>query len=420
MGSRKKKLLVALAAVPVALLAGELVARAVHAATGSAYRAADARQQLLDTRSALLDRIPGLADADGRQDAGAQVVLGIHPYAGWDVVSSQIRTEAGRYASGQFDEPFEVLVIGGSVAALTASKGMGTLRGELRGDPRLQERQVVVLNHGRGSFKQPQMTMKMAYLLSLGYRPDAIVLIDGFNEVALGLDNVQLGANPLYPHWGMIGPIVTRGGSSPDRLRLYAAGYAIQDAIRAEIDRALEWRLYESAILGHWAQSRVNGMRARWTEVQDAIIASAGEAGGERHPARGEEGPSDPELVMDMITESWVESSIQLDAMCRAHGIAFLHVLQPTLHDEGSKPLTEREIEKGKAKPSWVQGVHLGYPRLRKASRRLVDAGVPFLDGSNTFAELEEETYYDSCHFRGVGMEMFAARIAGALLEQLP
>lgn len=40
------------------------------------------------------------------------------------------------------------------------------------------------------------------------------------------------------------------------------------------------------------------------------------------------------------------------------------------------------------------------------------------MDASDTFQTLTEPTYYDCCHFRGPGMELFAERIASRLLEE--
>jgi len=419
-----KKLLVALLSVPLALLLGEGVARIWHATTGDAYDSDKARQDLVDARSFLVDRIPGL-DAQAR-DQGREpkdgVVLAPHPYNGWEAMDTQITRESGWYATGRFDDSFEVLIIGGSVSALTASKGMKTILDTLRADPRLAGRDMMILNHGRGSFKQPQMTLKAAYLFTLGYRPDAVVLIDGFNEVALGYDNVTMRTHPFFPHWGQYGPLISRTGIDLEQIQLYAQAIAMRAKITAEIDRTLRWKLYKSSILGPWARGRINDLRGRFTAVQNAIVASASNQvpEGAFPPERGGAYPRNTDRALELIAESWVEGSIQLDALCRVHDIPFLHVLQPTLHDEGMKPVTEAERTRGNAKPSWLEGARLGYPVLRANAPRIEAAGVHFLDGSDTFKDYAETTYYDSCHFRGEGMEMFARRVAEGVLAILP
>ena len=43
------------------------------------------------------------------------------------------------------------------------------------------------------------------------------------------------------------------------------------------------------------------------------------------------------------IVEMWSNCSLQMDRLCRANGILYLHVLQPNQYLPGSKPFTEIE-----------------------------------------------------------------------------
>jgi hypothetical protein len=118
--------------------------------------------------------------------------------------------------------------------------------------------------------------------------------------------------------------------------------------------------------------------------------------------------------------QNWCESSRSLHALCAARGIASLHVLQPTLHDEGSKPLTPAEVEAGAGGPdSWIRAVRAGYPLLREAGARLTELGVPFHDATGVFAGDERELCYDVCHFGGPGQFTLAADVGAALARSL-
>ena len=57
-------------------------------------------------------------------------------------------------------------------------------------------------------------------------------------------------------------------------------------------------------------------------------------------------------------------------------------MLQPTLHDAGSKPATPGELAIGIIDTAWMEGVRLGYPRLREAGQRLCEQQVNFIDAS--------------------------------------
>jgi lysophospholipase L1-like esterase len=106
--------------------------------------------------------------------------------------------------------------------------------------------------------------------------------------------------------------------------------------------------------------------------------------------------------------------------MCERRSILYLHLLQPTLHLPGSKPLTETEIAGGDTGTEWIEGVQTGYPILRARGRQLQDAGVPFIDATMLFAEVNEELYYDACHFGVAGHERLADVVVDALLKALP
>jgi hypothetical protein len=95
-------------------------------------------------------------------------------------------------------------------------------------------------------------------------------------------------------------------------------------------------------------------------------------------------------------------------------------VLQPTLHDTGSKPLTEEERANGKASQSWVWAASEGYPLLRSRGESLRAAGVHFVDASQVFAGVETTLYHDACHFRLEGNVILCEFIAPEILAALP
>ena len=77
--------------------------------------------------------------------------------------------------------------------------------------------------------------------------------------------------------------------------------------------------------------------------------------------------------------------------------------------------------EEAKQGPAhWREGVEQGYPRLRALAPELEQAGVAFLDLSMVFAEVEDDLYFDPCHFLPPGSKRMAADVADAVLTLLP
>jgi len=100
-------------------------------------------------------------------------------------------------------------------------------------------------------------------------------------------------------------------------------------------------------------------------------------------------------------------------------GILYLQVLQPTLHDAGSKPLTRAELESGSANERWIAGATLGYPFLKQLGAELPAHGVNWLDATGLFAGVREPIYVDVCHYNERGGRMLAEAIGDELARLL-
>ena len=427
--SWRKKLALQLALVPLILLGVEVGYRLLLIVRGQAYDGSAARVELEEIVSSMRDMIPTTPEegalAKEAQALHDQVLepepLVLHPYFGFEREPSidVIEDETLRFRRGEFDSSFNVLIVGGSVAGIFGRRGTDRLGELLAADPRLAGRQVRFFGHGRGSFKEPQQSFLVQFLLGLGYRLDAVINIDGFNELALGNKNAWDGVNPLYPSGIRYAHLAQGGKADPTDIDLLLdARSALREATQVTESAIASGRL-RSAILGRQALVRVHGARNRFKEAQEAygvrVLSRDADAA-----VRGPSFPRELPQVLALIVGGWESSSRDLNALCAAHGITYLHVLQPTMHDAGSKVLTEQEIAKDNAHESWREAVRPGYPMLRAAGARLAAEGVHFLDGSMLFRDVTETMYFDACHFRVQGNVMFADLIAPALLAALP
>jgi len=401
--------------VPVVLLSVEALVRGARRIEGHPHSAAEAKERLLRMAQAI-DQSVDQFDARTDEPPNPNAKRRPNPYYAWDPDGWPVRLagEVAYYAKPAAERTFDVVVTGGSVAAGFSRDGRATLARLLAEDPRLAHRRIRIQGFATGGMKQPQQLNLIAFQLALGCEPDAVINIDGFNEVAVAAATAQNGMHPLFPNAAQWGYLV-RTGRGREELDLLLAVRADQRAAAALARRATALRIHHSAALSSIVEAWMVRLREDYTQrVFDykRSLSSPDLAGP----------PFDPEFpaVLETSVRGWAEASRSLDALCDARGITYLHVLQPTLHDVGSKPLTAEEIETGAAADVWVRAARLGYPLLRAAGEELAARGIAFLDASMIFADTRETLYYDACHFSPEGHERFAEAIAPALLEALP
>jgi hypothetical protein len=276
----------------------------------------------------------------------------------------------------------------------------------------------VIHNYARAAYKQPQQVMFLCYLLNLGHRPDAVIEVDGFNEVALGWNNAVATVHPLHPdmtHWGSTARGQRLGWPLVERL--YEAKTA-RDRIDAFGAWAISTGAWRSCVLGNLAIHRMNALKRASYAAHEGVLAQL-EGASEDPVLRGPAFAPGVPSGFGLIVRGWEESSRILHGICHEHSIPYLHVLQPTLFDEGSKTLTAAEIANSATPDTWIEGVRIGYPFLRRAGLRLQAAGVPFCDASGIFRDVAEELYFDGCHFGKAGYVLFADAIAAAFLASM-
>jgi hypothetical protein len=260
--------------------------------------------------------------------------------------------------------------------------------------------------------------MMVAYFFDLGFAPDAVVNLDGFNEAAYAWSNIQTGANPAYPDFGIWAHTVQGGVSDRRDMDTLLDIRMMQREIESIATFALRYRIYASSLLGRLTLQRLTWRGARAVERRNEYVARL--ASDPATTMRGPRVEGKPANAFDAAVRTWKESSRSLQALCGARSIYYLHVLQPTLHDVGSKTPTESERAEQGRYSQFSEGVHALYPRFKTAGEELRVEGVNFHDGSMTFAAVSEQIYYDHCHFDRLGNEMLGGRIADAFLAGLP
>ena len=398
--------------------AGELTARKAMGQAGGWYDPAALEQSLREQKGRLGTALPMPGDAgSGEQQAKDRLV--VHPYLGYDFPTTavQLGGELERY-SERDPERLRVLLLGGSVAGIFGRLGGERLIENLEASPVLQGREVDLLQYGRGGFKQPQHLLRTAQLFAFGIQPDLVINLDGFNEVALGTNNVSSGMFPGYPSFSHWLPLVSSSDEKGELIDAFAAVRGASRRYEAALDELLASPLRASAAYALLKTRRIERLQVAQgaaREVYFAMIESA-----DLDPTLlGPKFEGGRREATQLATKIWFDASIQLQRLCEANQVAYLQVLQPTLWDRGAKPVTALEREKCALPKHWETGVYHGYPLLRQGGQLLSARGVEFLDASRIFAEVEDTLYYDACHFGQKGNELLADLIAASALELL-
>jgi hypothetical protein len=369
-------------------------------------------------------RLEGLdfAPKESAKSAGG-LAISLHPYDGFqleelwkraDTSESYFQSQAGR-------ENFDILLTGGSVAAGFHAWASTALIPLLAADPRLSGRTIIVHKRACPALKQPQLATDLEWAFSLGIQPDVVLLLDGFNELAVSAGNAEKNVHPLFPAWfqaqtSMKGPL-----SNPAELEVVADIFEVRRSAEQLAETAQRRGLMRSAVLGGFVEREFASLSRR-SGVLLARLEKLTAQRSEERPlfVRGPPFVNEPENVLHLSVQAWVEGARSMEAACRARSIPFVHVLQPAARDIGSKPLTENEDRLSLWPTVWKAAIETGYPHLREAGAQLAREGYSFHDASRVFADHREEIYLDSCHMEGVGNTILGQFIARAVLDSLP
>jgi hypothetical protein len=234
----------------------------------------------------------------------------------------------------------------------------------------------VVFSAAFGGGKQPQQYFKYQYLDLLGFRPDVVINLDGFNEIALPLSENQLLGNPaIFPR-------------SYSRL-LHAS---TSDRSCAELNNALldfDTRLPLTELL-IWISVRRCHYKIEGAPTAIPWWSSA-------------MGIDDSTNYLTESIKIWEQSSNKLNEVLTARGIDYIHILQPNQYLVGSKNFSSEEKEKYLSFETYGKPIRDHYAKLSKDNLTVRN----FRDQRFLFKNTEKTVYADSCcHFNQVGMEM--------------
>jgi len=274
--------------------------------------------------------------------------------------------------------PIRILVLGGSVASNLSNSGSGhdeyLLATKL--NSYFKTERFVVYSAAFGGGKQPQQYFKYQYLDLLGFRPDIVINIDGFNEIALPLsENKTLGNPAIFPRsYSRLLHASTSDRSCAkysNKLLRLDTKLPIAEILILTIVRNCHNKIEGEPTSKPWWSTAV-GVESTTNYLRESIAI-------------------------------WELSSNKLNEVLTARGINYIHVLQPNQYLEGSKVYTSKEKEEYLNYDLYGKPIKENYSKLSKQNLTVRH----FRDQRYLFVNTTETVYADNCcHFNQLGMEI--------------
>ncbi len=331
---------------------------------------------------------------------------------------------SGPMAMQKHPDKYFIGIFGGSVAKqLWEKQGVEALIATLKQSPQFRDKEIVISSGSFYSYRQPQQLLSLAYLLSIGAHFDAVILLDGFNDIFRPEpENMNGPISPLYPYaWAAY----TGDLSNDPVFRLKFGKVAILDDMR--------YRRAQSILRSPLRYSMATGLI--WSVMDRRLHAASLTAEYELQDyasGTGTYAMHGPKIEYD-TEESyfrdrqlvWKKGSEAMWHLTQGADIAFFHFLQPNQYVPESKPIHPDEQfimddlpQTGE--PGIRHAVEMGFPFLQAAGNDLRREGIRFHDLTKIFADQTDALYVDPCcHFNEEGNALLGQKIGSLMLQDM-
>ncbi|MEZ5147756.1 MAG: hypothetical protein R2759_11970 [Bacteroidales bacterium] len=347
----------------------------------------------------------------------------LHPYLGYVSVPRSGYNELGFFGPNPIlkkgDDVVNICITGGSVAKQLYQVAADRIRNNLEKDQAFSGKKVNIISLALGGFKQPQQLLSVNYMMALGAEYDIVINLDGFNEIVLPLsDNLPFKVFPSYPrHWNIYSRkkldqrVILQMGKQAE---LHEKRESSRRRLANSIFRQSNFVLFLWKISDQQKNNKILQVEAelrRNIENKESDYQSTGPF---------YDVPDTITFLKDQV-DFWVNTSKQLSALAKDGNFRYYHFLQPNQYDEGSKVLTEEELNIAfEAGPfAYKTAAQKGYPLLRTGGEKLLNDGVNYTDLSGIFKNERRSVYSDKCcHFNELGYFTIADAITDKILAK--
>jgi hypothetical protein len=313
-----------------------------------------------------------------------------HPFYGiaktdWKKIDNLLTGEPlfHHISENNVTQKIKVLVLGGSVASHLSKRDnikhnikTGTLAKRL--NSYFNTDRFVVYNAAFGGGKQPQQYFKFIYLDLIGFKPDIVINLDGFNEIVLpNAENIHYDNPAIYPRSYSFSQYST----TSERGCIEKSNKLIQEHSISPLIELFDW-----ITIGECDKNFnkiYKGMKPWWAKNFKKRTLDEN---------------------VDESIKIWKESSNKLGELLRLKKIPYVHAVQANQYFPNSKSFSSYEK---------TLLTNNGYGRyIKEHYYKLNDNGITcdnFIDQRYLFKSISDTVYYDKCcHFNQHGMEIIS------------
>lgn len=324
--------------------------------------------------------------------------------------------EMQNYVPKKEDGAVNILLTGGSVAEHFGDFGEPDFTKTLKEFPAFADKDIRIWRGCSGGYKQPQQLIILNMLLAMGAEFDAVINLDGFNDLILPVaENWPSSINPYYPRrWDLL----MAGVLNKELLTMIGE----KEYLTKQRTHWLKWfnlPLVNYSPIGNW----IWNLRDRSLSSRIGDLSLKIETYDLKDVAYSAKGPKaqfdELEQGLDEMAHFWKTCSEQMQALCDQRGAQYFHFLQPNQYMPNSKPFSDEEKERFTNNFVFKGPTTKGYPLLVRFGRELQESGMNFYDLTTLFQEEERTVYVDDCcHFNELGQMLLAQKMADIIGQQ--
>ena len=336
-----------------------------------------------------------------------------------------------RLLSSHDKNKFRIILTGGSAAAQLyfgkATDIEKTLSIELG-------KEVEIYTLAFGGFKAPQQLFAIQYLLTLGASFDAVIALDGFNDLVLPeIENRRTKINPTFPRqWRFY----VAKKFSKDELKLLVLNERIREEKEHLTEKiktypALFWFNTFKVIASLTSKKNEQNNLKEYIDLVEKIQlknqALYLQTQTLSNPPTLDFSSIGPQLEkvndknsIKFIIDYYINSSRLLESILKSNNILYLHFLQPNLMYQPDRKVTP-SLDKQKID---VKGPYSSLSKMHYLSLEnkflSQDLRTPPSSLVSLFNDEERNVYSDSCcHFNKLGNDQIAEYIQNKVLEMI-